>query len=144
MARATTATRKLLFSRVSCVDVNSEAVGPRIAQILFAGKAFGFLGIMPGIAEEAMCALNANLAVYVVGAFGSAARLLAESLTTSELPDAFTHDSHESNAIFRRMLEGAKNAGCDDAPTEAFQKLQATLKTVGEDLNQLHNGLNGA
>jgi hypothetical protein len=91
MARATTATRKCLFSRLPCADIDSQPVAPRVAEILFAGKAYGFQGVMPGIAEEAMCALRANLAVYIVGAFGGAASLLTESLTTSRLPHAFRH-----------------------------------------------------
>jgi hypothetical protein len=141
MARATTATRKCLFSRIPCADINSEAVPPRVAEILFAGKAFGFQGVMPGIAEEAMCALRANLAVYIVGAFGGAARLLAESLTTSRWPDAFRIDAHESDPTFKRMLEGAKDAGCSDVPTDAFNELEATITSVREDLFRLHNGL---
>jgi hypothetical protein len=98
MARATTATRKCLFSRIPCADINSEAVPPRVAEILFAGKAFGFQGVMPGIAEEAMCALRANLAVYIVGVFGAQrvcwpSRSLrhdgpmpSESMHTSQIP----------------------------------------------------------
>jgi hypothetical protein len=141
MARATTTTRKCLFSGIPCADINSEEVAPRVAQILFAGKAFGFQGVMPGIAEEAMCALRANLAVYIVGAFGGAARLLAESLTTSRWPEAFKIASHESYPTFKRMLEGAKDAGSSEVPVEAFSQLEAMMKSVREDFLRLHNGL---
>jgi hypothetical protein len=39
------------------------------------------------------------------------------------------------------MLEGAKDAGCSDVPTDAFNELEATITSVREDLFRLHNGL---
>jgi hypothetical protein len=141
MARATTATRERLFSHKACNDINSEPVGPRVGQILFAGKAFGFLGLLPGIAEEALCALRSNLAVYVVGAFGGAARLLAEALTTSQMPEAFTMDAHRADKNFTKMIEGAEAAGMADGPVQAFGQLKETIKEVRGDFGRLNNGL---
>jgi hypothetical protein len=141
MARATTATRQQLLSTQACVDVNGEEVGPRIAVVLFAGKSKGFLGIMPGIAEEAYCAIESKLAVYIVGAFGGAARLLAESVTGPKTADAFTFKANEGDANFDRMKKGAIEAGCGDEPEDAFRRLGATLESVRGDLGRLNNGL---
>ena len=141
MAQATTATRECLFSDQACTDINSEPVGRRVGQILFAGKAFGFLGLIPGIAEEALCALRSNLAVYIVGAFGGAARLLAEALTTSQMPEAFTIDAHRADKNFTNMIEGAEAAGMAGVPVQAFGQLQETIKEVRGDFGRLNNGL---
>ena len=141
MAQATTATRRLLFSVEPYADINREMVPPRVAQILFAGKARGFLGVMPGIAEEAMCAQEAGLAVYIVGAFGGAARCLVEALTKPEWPDVFRLETHLSDPAFSRMLAGAASAGCADVPAAAFYRLQTTLASVRADLGRLRNGL---
>lgn len=54
------------------------------ARILLGGKISGYKGRMPGIAEEALCSLNAGQPVYLLGGFGGCARDIAEELRLVE------------------------------------------------------------
>ena len=50
------------------------------ARIVLGGSVSGYKGQMPGIAEEALCALSAGQPLYVLGGFGGCARDIAEDL----------------------------------------------------------------
>jgi hypothetical protein len=50
------------------------------ARIVLGGPVSGFKGRMPGIAEEALCSLNAGQPLYVLGGFGGCAWDIAEEL----------------------------------------------------------------
>ena len=50
------------------------------ARVVLGGRVEGYMGTMPGIAEEALLTLQAGKALYVVGGFGGCARDIAETL----------------------------------------------------------------
>lgn len=50
------------------------------ARIVLGGRVSGFMGRMPGIAEEALCSLGAGKPLYLLGGFGGCARDIAEDL----------------------------------------------------------------
>ncbi|MDT5268350.1 MAG: hypothetical protein QOH49_536 [Acidobacteriota bacterium] len=54
------------------------------ARIVLGGRVEGFLGRMPGIAEEALASLRAGQPLYLLGGFGGCARDIAEELGLSE------------------------------------------------------------
>ena len=144
MACCTRQTRQSLFSKKNFVDLNMDRIEPRTAQVLFAGKSNGFLGFMPGIAEEFLCAMQENLAIYIVGAFGGAASKLAESLTTGQISPIYQIDYHRDEDNFNRMLKGADLAKQTEKPIAYFEELSNTLKRVHEDHTLLNNGLGRA
>ncbi len=144
MAKETSNTRETLFSKEPCKDIDGEVVNPRIAQVLVAGKAEGFLGVMPGIAEEALRAVESGLAVYVIGAFGGAAELLANFICEGKCPLEFKIGSHRADPNFKRMKSGAKAAGQEKIPAQAFRRLQQRVRAVHSDMNLLNNGLTEA
>lgn len=142
MAQATTKTRRELFARRVVRDIDGGRVEPRVAQVLVAGKSRGFLGVMLGIAEEAILALRARLGVFVIGAFGGAAALLAQYICGGSWPKEFTVAEQAADENFARMRQGAADSGCADAPADAFEDLRKTLGKVRADLGRLNNGLN--
>lgn len=50
------------------------------ARIILGGRVDKFKGEMPGIAEEALCSLQGNQPLYVMGGFGGCARDVAEAI----------------------------------------------------------------
>ena len=50
------------------------------ARILLGGRVDGYMGCMPGIAEEALLSLQAGQPVFLLGGFGGCARDIAETL----------------------------------------------------------------
>jgi hypothetical protein len=65
--------RSLTFMRESMREATS-------ARILMGGKLTGFSGLWPGVLEEGMIALRARQPLYLLGAFGGAARLMSDAL----------------------------------------------------------------
>jgi hypothetical protein len=54
------------------------------ARIVLGGKTTGYLGRMPGIAEEALLSAMAGQPLFVVGGFGGAAQPIARSIAGNE------------------------------------------------------------
>ena len=69
------------------------------ARVVLGGRIEGYLGSMPGIAEEALLTLQAGRPLYLLGGFGGCARDIAESLDLVnplyDPPRAFW-DGHEA------------------------------------------------
>ena len=59
------------------------------ARIIFGGRTVGQQGLYPGILEESVLTLEADKPLYVIGAFGGCARLVAECLRDKTHPEAF-------------------------------------------------------
>ena len=57
------------------------------ARILLGGRPDRFLGLYPGIVEEALLAIERDQPLYVLGAFGGAARLVARALCSEPPPE---------------------------------------------------------
>jgi hypothetical protein len=144
MAQATTNMRRALFDNVVSTDIDGADVRQRVAQVLIAGKARGFFGKMPGVAEEAVVALEHGLAVYIVGAFGGAASLLAETLIGGAWPRLLTYEAHLDDPAFARMLRGAELAEAASEPRRRFDQLRARFESIRPDLGRLDNGLTDA
>lgn len=54
------------------------------ARVLLGGSVSGFLGIMPGIAEEALITLKMNKPTYILGGFGGCAGDIVETITNPQ------------------------------------------------------------
>jgi SLOG-like protein len=68
---------------ITIPDAGSETVPPAVARIVLGGKITGYAGFLPGIFEEALLSLEANSPLYVLGGFGGAAEVLAQTLLAS-------------------------------------------------------------
>jgi hypothetical protein len=62
------------------------------ARIIAGGKVDGFLGTMPGIAEEAQVALEERRPLYILGGFGGCAADIASTLGLAEVPGVTARD----------------------------------------------------
>lgn len=99
------------------------------AAILIGGKMDGYKGRMPGVVEEALEAMNAGSAVYLVGGFGGAAGALCEDLG---LLDLRTQRPRQSPAtrLFSNLTEGDLHTGLDGSELRQLAKSRNTDEIV--------------
>jgi tetratricopeptide (TPR) repeat protein len=83
---AQTAEGRYLLGR-SLYGMRASNTAAISAKIVLGGKTQKFMGFYPGILEEALMAINAGHAVYVLGGFGGATRLIADALTGKRPPE---------------------------------------------------------
>lgn len=62
------------------------------ARIIAGGKVGGFLGAMPGIAEEAQMALEERRPLYILGGFGGCAADITSAMGLAEVPGVTARD----------------------------------------------------
>src|SRR5262249_30802636 len=58
-------------------EMRSELVKQTDARVVLGGKPHSFMGIMPGVVEEALLTIRSRKPLYVMGGFGGAAGLIA-------------------------------------------------------------------
>ena len=88
-----------------------DSVIPRPAGLIaLGGQLDEFAGFMPGVAEEIAVALEAGLAVYVLGGFGGAAQQVAAVMSGSR-SDALTLGGFTANPKYRDLSKAAEERG---------------------------------
>ena len=107
------------------------------ALIFVCGKAAGFEGIMPGIMEEFLRAVQSRRPVFVLGGFGGAAGVLARALLPEpaqkdERPAEFSSAfyANAQNPNYAPMLEACTEIKAGDSwkPEQAFDELWEQIK----------------
>lgn len=80
------------------------------ARILLGGKVENYKGKMPGVAEEALLAINARQPVYLMGGFGGCTRDIAETMGLVE-PWAGSRPMWEGRGLFEDFGIDSLNNG---------------------------------
>ncbi len=80
------------------------------ARITLGGKVDGFKGRMPGVAEEALAALQSDQPLFLLGGFGGCARDIAEELELAPLRPA-GRQSWPGRSAFSSFTAGSLNNG---------------------------------
>lgn len=127
-----------------------------IAHIFIGGKMVDFHGIMPGLFEEMLCALQAKKPVFLIAACGGAAAVIRDHLLAlagrgaskpvPDVPPVFTARHYARHKKFDQMLEGIKHRAITCNPNDSFNDLWSELCRVhdAKSLNALlNNGLEG-
>ena len=86
------------------------------ARVVLGGRVEGYMGSMPGIAEEALLSIQAGRPLYVVGGFGGCARDIAESLQMVEALDDASRPAWDGRKAFSNYRFNSLNNGltCDE------------------------------
>lgn len=126
-----------------------ETVPAVVARIVLGGKVDGYSGLLPGIFEEALVTLERPAPLYLLGGFGGAAEVLAQTLLSGAgaRPDAFLADWHaKRNPRLARLLallpgrklpQGVRST--QDALDALYTRLEAGRASPSAALN---TGLN--
>lgn len=121
---------------------DGEKTPPLFARVVLGGKTKGFSGLLPGIFEEALVAMEKQTPLYIIGAFGGAAHLLSTALIENVFPKEMNLDYHtQENSNFGTLLAGIQHYG-KETPAKIYQKLKDYLQKGHTSLsNVLNNGL---
>ena len=119
------------------------------AFVFMGGKTTDFYGIMPGIMEEFLRAVEQKLPIYLVGGLGGAAGVIADALisNTRTRSPAFTTIFYAKGgtANYQRLLEGFRAMKANNlfSPAEAFGTLWKIVQEGRKDgvSKLLRNGL---
>jgi hypothetical protein len=76
------------------------------ARVVLGGKPDNFMGAMPGIVEEALLAIRARQPLFILGAFGGAARLVADAIRGRKPEGLTLAYQTRSSPPYAAMLEG--------------------------------------
>ena len=82
------------------------------ARIIAGGRVEGFLGDLPGVAEEAVIALRTGRPLYILGGFGGCAADIAQASGFAELPGIAPRDWGQ-NELFSATTSEALANGLD-------------------------------
>jgi hypothetical protein len=146
-----TAMRRLMVEGIEITEAGGVKKVIRInARVILGGATTRFIGIMPGVLEEALFALEhrGRSPLYVLGGFGGVAGCLARYLLESNVdrPKEFTQDFYQKEVAGYGALNGA--FGKLRVPpnarrhTEALDALCNAIENGRSDLGSLlENGL---
>jgi hypothetical protein len=122
-------------------EQSTAAAGARIA---LGGQLAGFGGVLPGVVEECLLTLRARKPLYLVGAFGGAARAVADLLRGEPRAD-LTSERFAATARkgWTSLVEEYEHAGAHHLrPEQAVEEL-GQLGSAGL-ASALANGLSDA
>lgn len=96
-----------------------------------------YSGRIPGVVEEALLSLQAKQPVFIVGAFGGAARLVID-LLEGRKREEFTWD-YQKQAPHAEAMRALYES--EEQPWDDYEDMAAYLKTIGVDGLAERNGL---
>lgn len=117
---------------------------PRIdARIVVGGLRSEFNGLMPGVFEETLYALEAGQPVFILGGFGGAAAILGEAMMEGTAHPELSAAVHQStSAQFRRLQQGLAAHNESARIDDLFDRLNVAIAQVRADpVAGLKNGL---
>ncbi|MFH1170984.1 MAG: hypothetical protein V1778_00370, partial [bacterium] len=118
------------------------------ARVVLGGKLSGYVGRYPGVLEEALLDLRSGRPLFLVGAFGGAARLVCEALrgqTREELTTAWVAGENENGQPRNPFYIQVKQINIDNGiEMKTPEELGAEFAVMGENgvSAALRNGLN--
>jgi hypothetical protein len=128
------------YIRARCLTAMREAMVPKThARVVLGGRVSGQQGIYPGILEESTLTLRARKPLYIVGAFGGCARLVAQTIREKRQPQEFTRE-FQGEAV-DALEESYRKYGGGKSPID-YEGCVAVL--TGAGIGGLNNGLTEA
>ena len=133
-----------LMTTGGATSEQGERLSALAARVLLGGKTSDFQGLMPGIFEEALLALEQpdRVSLYVLGGFGGAARLLADALLGEPSSDKerLSLEAQQAHTPgLAALVARYQQAGYSDAdlPAGRYQALQQALAGAAREREEL-------
>lgn len=127
------------YAGISLSEMRKVIASSVDARVFLGGATYDFLGLMPGLLEEACGALDNDCPLYILGGFGGAAGLLVDALE-GETPQAFTEGGLSAKRPeYSAMLEAAR--ALPNPPDVDFTSALAKLHNCGAEGIAKRNGL---
>ncbi|HMG41206.1 MAG TPA: hypothetical protein VK611_07735 [Acidimicrobiales bacterium] len=105
------------------------------ARLVLGGRVAGQMGLVPGVVEEAVLAIDAGVPLYVAGGFGGAGRVIAAALDGQSPPELETDFQLDHTDGYRGLLDAALLESVEPD----LEGIASRLASIG--LAGLRNGL---
>lgn len=120
----------LAFTRMR--EVMSAGIHSRL---VLGGRVSGQVGLLPGVVEEAVLAVDMGLPLYVAGGFGGCGRVVAAALEGAAPPELAIEHQMEKTPRYGELLEAARSRGI----SPDFEAIAHRFAGIG--ITGLRNGL---
>ena len=131
-----TAEERLWNSR-SLTKMRNKMTSTIAARVVLGGRVSGQQGLLPGVFEEAVLALQAEKPLYIAGGFGGCGRMLVSAIRGSKSEELTLTYQSEHGSHYSELYDYAASVGA--APP--FDDLQGMVRNAG--IAGLNNGLDG-
>jgi SLOG-like protein len=129
---------ELLVRSQALTRMRVDMTGAIDSRLVLGGRVSGQVGLLPGVLEEVVLAVDAGLPLYVAGGFGGCARAVAAALR-GERPVELTHDHQLANTPrYAELFDAAHTQSIQPA----LDRVVEHLASIG--LTGLRNGLDDA
>ncbi|MDR7322632.1 MULTISPECIES: hypothetical protein [Catenuloplanes] len=127
-------------SSLGLTRMRTDTTDDATARVALGGKLTGYLGVLPGVAEEVLLTLEKGRPVYLLGAFGGATRAVVDVLRGDDRPE-LTEDwcAHHVKGWSGLFDEYRKREHPLVSPEEAADELRR--RGAGGLAAALNNGL---
>lgn len=109
------------------------------ARVIVCGRGIGSSGAIPGIFEEALCALRAGTPLFIVGGFGGVAVPILEALSTGTT-SVFTREAQHAHPPMAEFYAYLDSIGRGDLAD--FESMVGEMHKAG--IAGLNNGMSAA
>jgi hypothetical protein len=128
------ATERLWFA-ISLREMRLEMSNRIQARVIFGGRTWGAMGLVPGVAEEAAYAVVANKPLYPAGGFGGCAKLIADALHGQNRPELTVSYQLTYTDKYGELLEASEKQGVPNH----LKDIASIINSI--TWNDLNNGL---
>ena len=133
-----------LFVWSRCLtEMRNEMIDKCTARICAGGKHSAYMGIMPGVLQEIIIAIEKNKPIYLLGGYGGITSTVCQMLKSGRVPEQITRDWQiQHNAGYNDLLDYASEKGTRySADYDAIAKI---ILEFGLDKLSEGNGLSQA
>jgi hypothetical protein len=89
----------------SLTEMRRELAATTDARVLLGGKQHSFLGLYPGILEEALLGISRKQPLYVLGGFGGAGYVVAQALMGRRLPELNLDQQRAKSSAYAEAID---------------------------------------
>jgi SLOG cluster2 len=126
---------ELFLAARAVSQMRSEMTAGIDRRLVLGGRVYGQIGLVPGVVEEAMQAIDGGVPLYVAGGFGGCGRVLAAALEGFTPPELTVDYQLAHTPRYGELLDAAGWQGT----TPNFDRIVARLAATG--MSGLRNGL---
>lgn len=131
-----------LMTKGGAASLEGQPTPAISARIILGGNTDRFSGIMPGLFEEYFLAAREKIPIYLLGGFGGAAQVLADSLLNKDRADELDFEYYVQKKWYQNLVQEYEQHPEIEQPAASFRRLNACLDKIRETGTEaLRNGL---
>jgi hypothetical protein len=131
--------RELLWASLALTAMREQMTRDLDARVVLGGRLDGQQGLTPGIAEEALLALEGKKPLFVLGGYGGCARALVACIKGDRVRELTTGYQAEHTARYVELLAEARSAQTRTVDVVAEDLRSFGMQALGNGLTEEEN-----